>query len=470
MTVREEVRERIERDVLLAKLRKKINSGKGTYADTAAYSVRAGKLLGEIFSRRLPEIPLEEREPLCVDLLHDQYIDINVAVDTVQRFMDEAQGFHLAPQHAPFDSERGHQIGSSLHDLSKPVETLQRRAKAATETMTKAMHDDRMKSEAKFRHKAGLDCRITRVAVNGCCEWCSKVAGRYRYGEEPDDIYRRHDNCDCTVTFENGRKRQDVWSKREWEVPGKDAGAGDSVVLTKEQARSAGAEQPIRFSKAEKMAAVGADVIKADRIEHTVEEKLALAQFARSLGIEYKNAMSFDGDSDLLKEQLSIMAALRDEFKLPRRIVFYVKNLGEDLGETFYRKTIMINSVALRSDAATSAYLNSDKKLSSSKTIGIGVHEIGHLIAEKYGEIGLDIAQKACYNISGSKPNYYQTLDYLLDNISEYSITKNPKATSPKFKPTHFHEIIPEVLGKHFTDPDEFTTEFYKLLKEACHI
>ena len=164
------------------------------------------------------------------------------------------------------------------------------------------------------------------------------------------------------------------------------------------------------------------------------------------------------------------MAALRDEFKLPRRIVFYVKNLGEDLGETFYRKTIMINSVALRSDAATIAYLNSDKKLSSSKTIGIGVHEIGHLIAEKYGEIGLDIAQKACYNISGSKPNYYQTLDYLLDNISEYSITKNPKATSPKFKPTHFHEIIPEVLGKHFTDPDEFTTEFYKLLKEACHI
>lgn len=237
MTVREEVRERIERDALLAKLRKKIESGNGTYADTAAYSVRAGKLLGEIFSRRLPEIPLEEREPLCVDLLHDQYIDINVAVDTVQRFRDEAQGFHLAPQHAPFDSKRGHQIGSSLRDLSKPVETLQRRAKAATETATKAMHDDRMKSEAKFRHKAGLDCRITRVAVNGCCPWCSDVAGRYVYGEEPDDIYRRHDNCDCTVTFENGRKRQDVWSKREWEAPEPGAGAGEPVVLTAEQAR-----------------------------------------------------------------------------------------------------------------------------------------------------------------------------------------------------------------------------------------
>lgn len=237
MTVQEEVRERLARDAQLVRLRKKIESGKATYTDTAAYSIRAGKLLGEVFSRRLPEIPLEEREQLCVDLLHDQYIDINAAVDTVQRFMDEAQGLHLAPQHAPFDSERGHQIGSSLRDLSKPLETLQRRAKAAPETAVKAMHDDRMKAESKFRHKAGLDCRITRVAVNGCCPWCSKVAGRYAYGEEPDDIYRRHDNCDCTVTFENGRKRQDVWSKREWEAPESGAGAGERVVLTAEQAR-----------------------------------------------------------------------------------------------------------------------------------------------------------------------------------------------------------------------------------------
>ena len=245
MTVREEVQQRIEQDPELIRLRKKIESGKATYADTAAYSNRAGKLLGEVFSRRLPDIPLEEREPLCVELLHDQYIDINAAVDTVQRFMDDALGIHIAPQHAPFDSERGHQIGSSLRDLSKPLETLQRRSRAATETATKAIHDDRMKAESKFRHRAGLDCRITRVAVNGCCPWCSKVAGRYVYGEEPDDIYRRHDNCDCTVTFENGRKRQDVWSKREWEVPGKDAGAGDNVVLSKEQAESLQAEKQL---------------------------------------------------------------------------------------------------------------------------------------------------------------------------------------------------------------------------------
>ncbi|MBP0989370.1 MAG: hypothetical protein J6S92_14005 [Oscillospiraceae bacterium] len=320
MTVREEVRERIERDALLAKLRKKIESGKGTYADTAAYSVRAGKLLGEIFSRRLPEIPLEEREPLCVDLLHDQYIDINVAVDTVKRFRDEAQGFHLAPQHAPFDSKRGHQIGSSLRDLSKPVEVLQRRAKAAPETAVKAMHDDRMKSEAKFRHKAGLDCRITRVAVNGCCPWCTDVAGRYRYGEEPDDIYRRHDNCDCTVTFENGRKRQDVWSKREWESPEPGAGAGERVVFTKEQARELEKRNLPFSAQYSRMAANGAPIIVAEPIRHTVEELRELANYARNRGINYYNPMQFDGDISLMKQQIDAIATIRAKYNITHKI------------------------------------------------------------------------------------------------------------------------------------------------------
>lgn len=237
MTVREEAKWCIQQDGMLAEIRKKIRSGKATYEDTAAYSARAGKMIGALFSRRLPEIPPEEREQLCVELLHDQYIDINAAVDAAQRYLDERLGIQLAPQHAPFDSERGHQIGSSLRDLSKPVETLQRRAKAATETATKSIHDDRMKSEAKFRSRAGLKCFITRKSVSGCCAWCTAMAGRFEYGEEPDDIYRRHDNCDCTVTFENGRKRQDVWSKREWEAPEPGAGAGERVVLTEEQAR-----------------------------------------------------------------------------------------------------------------------------------------------------------------------------------------------------------------------------------------
>ncbi len=242
MTVREEAQWCIRKDGMLAEIRKKLKRGTATYEDTAAYSARAGKMIGALLSRRLPEIPLEEREPLCVELLHDQYIDINAAVDAAQRQMDKMLGIQIAPQHAPFNSDRAHQIGRSTADQTVSEETQKRRARSATETATKAIHDDRMKTEAKFRSRAGLKCFITRKAVSGCCAWCTAMAGRFEYGEEPDDIYRRHDNCDCTVTFENGRKRQDVWSKREWEAPEPDAGAGERVVLTEEQAERLQAE------------------------------------------------------------------------------------------------------------------------------------------------------------------------------------------------------------------------------------
>ena len=39
-----------------------------------------------------------------------------------------------------------------------------------------------------------------------CCSRCADLSGRYLYPSEvPSDVYRRHDNCTCTVTYESGR-------------------------------------------------------------------------------------------------------------------------------------------------------------------------------------------------------------------------------------------------------------------------
>lgn len=220
----------------------KIRSGKASYEDTALYARWAAQNLGLSLSDVICDIDLEDRTAVCKALLLDQYEDINGFVDMVQAELDSRFGIHLAPQRAPFPAERADTIGHSLADTTKPDAVIRRRAQSATATATKAMHDDRMQAEVKFRSRAGLKCYITRTAVGGCCPWCAEVAGRYEYGEEPQDIYRRHDNCDCTVTFEDGRQRQDVWSKRTWEVPGKDAGAAEPAVLSVEQAAEREAE------------------------------------------------------------------------------------------------------------------------------------------------------------------------------------------------------------------------------------
>ena len=94
-----------------------------------------------------------------------------------------------------------------------------------------------MKENAKFRSDAGLKCFINRTTDGNCCKWCSSIAGRYVYGEEPQDVFRRHDNCGCSTIYENGRQRQDVWSKKSWEGPSLTRRDSAPAMLSTEQAR-----------------------------------------------------------------------------------------------------------------------------------------------------------------------------------------------------------------------------------------
>lgn len=227
-------RKKADASVKLFGLRKKIENGTATMEDAAQYQTMLSKILGQTIGESILNIPESERVKFLDWILRNQYQEANDRLAVIQKFLDKQQGIHIAPQKAPFPAERVEKLGKSLTDPTVPDSTIRRRARAGTETVSKSFHDDYVKTNAKFRSRAGLKCFITRKAVSGCCEWCTAMAGRYAYGEEPDDIYRRHDNCDCTVTFENGRKRQDVWSKREWEAPDKDAGAADATVFTDE--------------------------------------------------------------------------------------------------------------------------------------------------------------------------------------------------------------------------------------------
>lgn len=82
--------------------------------------------------------------------------------------------------------------------------------------MLNSQYDRNMKKGAETCASAGLKTYIVRDSGSGCCKWCDEVSGRFVYGSEPKDVYRRHDNCTCTVVYESGRGRQNVWSKQYW--------------------------------------------------------------------------------------------------------------------------------------------------------------------------------------------------------------------------------------------------------------
>lgn len=228
-------RARVAKDKKLAEIRRKIAAGKATFRDTAAYSERISNLLGETLSGYIEQIPASERAKVCKWLLRNQYADTNETLAAVQRVLDEADGIRLAPQKPSFPAVRVNKVSGALEDVTAAMDVIRRRANAPVANVSKSFHDDYIKRNAEFRSKAGLPCYIVREAASGCCKWCTEIAGRYECnGDLPEDVYRRHDNCSCTTTYENGRMRQDVWSKRQWEAPEPDAGAEPPTFFTEE--------------------------------------------------------------------------------------------------------------------------------------------------------------------------------------------------------------------------------------------
>lgn len=201
-------------------LKKKIESKKATFADTAEYSEIISNITGSTFSSFVPKINSSGTKGyICEELLKSRYADINAVMSEVQKSLDEKAGINIAPQQADFPIDRVRKVASSLEDMTVNQDVIERRADSSVSNVSKSFHDDYIQENAEFRSDAGIKCTITRTALGKCCAWCDAVCGTYVYGEEPEGIYRRHDNCSCEVIFENGRTVQDVWSKKTWEKP-----------------------------------------------------------------------------------------------------------------------------------------------------------------------------------------------------------------------------------------------------------
>ena len=230
-------------DPSLRSVVKRIKNGTATLADSAEYARVLSHILGREVSANV--LDLEDRVGVVTQLLHDCYEDVNSIYAQVQTILDEQAGIHINPQKPAFPAERVDQFTHSLIDLTVKVSVIKRRAGAGTETITKSFHDDCVKKNAQFRYDAGLKCYIVRIGTQ-CCEWCSEVAGKYEFGDQPDGIFRRHDNCDCTIIYDGqvlrGKQNADGSRSKTWEeLP--NANAADYTAPTLSEAEGRAIEQ-----------------------------------------------------------------------------------------------------------------------------------------------------------------------------------------------------------------------------------
>lgn len=189
----------------------------------------------------------------------------------------------------------------------------------------------------------------------------------------------------------------------------------------------------------------------------TKTEKDAIKKYAENSGIIIPSLKTFDGDPELLKASIDALHNVRDNFPVDKPVVLSIGNIRDDeeFGSTrdFH---ITVNAKALRDRAVTERNIAKGNMFASKTLEDIVIHEYGHVISYAKGNKGVDLVQKAYYN-TYKKELYINDLpSFLIERVSKYAATMKKKS---------FREIIPEVLAKNNSQPDDFTQEFVSLLK-----
>ena len=153
---------------------------------------------------------------LIPSTLDENYKLVSDYAAKAQRILNQKAGIGLKALKAPQNEDRVNGIVNAVSnaewydDVSGWILT-------AMENFCQNIVDRTIQTNADFHAKAGLSPKIIRKAERKCCKWCRALAGKFDYSDLPDDIYRRHDNCRCTVLYDpadGSKKLQNVHAKK----------------------------------------------------------------------------------------------------------------------------------------------------------------------------------------------------------------------------------------------------------------
>ena len=100
--------------------------------------------------------------------------------------------------------------------MSKKREKFERLLLSSVSNLAMSFADSYIEKNVERRASAGLKATVIRRQLGKCCEWCQNLAGIYTADKLPADIYKRHANCRCMVTYKTEKVYTDAWSKKQF--------------------------------------------------------------------------------------------------------------------------------------------------------------------------------------------------------------------------------------------------------------
>ena len=212
------------KDRRLTQISRRIRDGTATQFDAHDYAEHVGEnlsraLVNNLTADNLPNGTLYYNiaQRIVIPGLVENYNLINDVSADIQSIVDKKAKIGLGAVKADFPASR---INGLIDKMTADNILLDEAIKWLKEPIinnSEAFFDDFVRENAKFRTDVGLKATITRTVAPGCCKWCDEMAGTYDYDKVPDDIYRRHEFCRCTVTYQSKKTSQNVWSKKTWQ-------------------------------------------------------------------------------------------------------------------------------------------------------------------------------------------------------------------------------------------------------------
>lgn len=217
--IEKDFRAKVDADNEMSRLFTKFADDKGTLHDVSLYARRLGDLLSMTLQENLTEDVLPDGKMYynIADRILNPMMrqNFNLTMEqalTIQKMIDAKSGIGLEPISADFPESRVKQIIDSLTEDTE-FEVIKARMGEPVANCSHSFADDFIKANALYREKAGMRTYLKRTLVGGACPYCVRLAGTFDYNNAPDDIYKRHDSCRCTVTFYSEKVRQNVHTK-----------------------------------------------------------------------------------------------------------------------------------------------------------------------------------------------------------------------------------------------------------------
>ena len=214
----------------LKKAFKLLESRKATYLDANSFAVEVGEILADVLGKNITASVLPDgkmhfniAERILNSTMQKNYELISDFSVDVQTILNKNADLGLKGQKSNINQDR---IDGIINRVSaeSDFDSIKWILDDPIVNFSQSVVDDTIKTNADFHFNAGLQPKIIRKAGSyDTCKWCWDLAGTYNYHDEPDDVYRRHERCRCTVDYNPGdSRRQDVWSKN-WRNSEKEA-------------------------------------------------------------------------------------------------------------------------------------------------------------------------------------------------------------------------------------------------------